>query len=786
MSVLDRKLVRDLRRLAPQVAAIALLGGIGVAVAVMANGALTAVVVAQQRYYARTHFADVFASAVRAPRSLAAALRRIDGVVAVDTRATGGGLLDAPGLDRPAHVELISLPPEGVAALNRLVLAAGRMPAPGRSNEAVALKAFLDAAHVSLGARLTATISGREVTFTIVGAVLSPEYVYSPSESFLPDDAHQAVFWANRDIVEGVTGEVGAFDQVSLELSGDTDPVRVLPQVDRLLAPYGGAPAVTRANQPSNRFLDNEERQLRTLTLMLPPIFLLVAAGLTHMVMARLVETEREQIGLLKAFGFTALEVAVPYLRLAAVIGLIGVIAGGVAGVALAAALTRLYAQYFRFPAFEPQIDWGVYGATSLMAMAAAVAGAGLAAGRAAQLRPAAAMQPAPPVAYRRGLLSGARLGGFLDQPTRMIVRRIGRFPARAALTVGGLALSLTLLVSTQFLRDSLDQVIDRAYYRAQRWSAELTFFHPRDARAVTEAARLPGVIDAEPIRAVMAWAVGPAGRKQIAIMGLGPQAVLARALDAGGRPIAFAGDGVTLSAALAERLDLRLGDKVELDTLEGRRPRLLLPLTGLADDYSGLYAYMDRRELNRLMGDGDLASGVNLLTASDQTAGLYAAVERRPQIIGAVSRDAMVSNWRAQIARSFSTSILFYLFFSGAIAIGVSYNMGRITLAERSRDLATLQVLGFTRGECAYILYGELGLLAFAAAPLGMALGIAFSHALAAAFAQEELRIPVTISARTMAFAVTAYGASVAVGCLMLQRQLWRLDLVAVLKTRE
>ena len=786
MRALDIKLLRDLRRLAPQIAAIAGLGAIGIAVAVMANGALKAVDVARDRFYAETRFADVFASAERAPNALLPRLRSIDGVVAVDTRAGGGGLMPVPGLDRPAHVQLIALPSQESYALDKLVLAAGRLPSADRPDEAVALKAFLDAAHVSLGQRLVAIVAGRQVSVTIVGSVLSPEYVYSPSETALPDDAHQAVIWAAKATVEGAAGQVGAFSRVALKLSGDTAPERVLSQVDAILAPYGGTPAIGRADQPSNNFVDEALRRLRTLSVILPPIFLLVAAGLTHMVMGRLVETEREQIGLLKAFGFTDLEVAVPYLKLAGVIGLAGVIAGGLAGAALAAALTSIYAQYFRFPVFNPQFDWTVFALTGAIAVAAALAGSSLAALRAARLRPAVAMQQAPPAAYRPGLLDRLNLIARLDQPSRMIVRRITRFPAKAALTAGGLALSLALLVGTQFIQDALDRVIDATYYQSQRWNGQLGFFHPRQVRAVLEAARLPGVLAAEPVRTVAAWAIGPAGRKRIAVLGLQPDAVLARPLDVRGAPIPFIGRGVVMSRALAERLGLKAGGGVDLQVLEGRRPQLFLPITALADDYSGLSIYMDRRELNRLMGDGDLASGADLLQADDARTAFYKAVTDRPQVVAASSRDDTVRNWRETSAKSFSISIYFYLGFAGAIALGVAYNMGRITLAERSRDLATMRVLGFTSSECAYILYGELGLIALAAVPVGAGLGVAFAHGLAAAFSRDELRLPVTITARTLALSITAYAVSVVAGCAMLARRLWRLDLVAVLKTRE
>jgi putative ABC transport system permease protein len=784
---LDKKLLRDLRRLAPQVLAIALLSAMGVAVAVMSFAGLKALTVAEDRFYGATRFADVFATATRAPRSLVRQLQAIDGVTAVDARAATGGLAPIPGLVRPASVRLIALPDDPHSALNGLVLDQGRLPDAARPDEAVALKSFLKAAQVKLGDRLVATVGGRRVSVIIVGSVMSPEYVYPPSGvSTLPDDAHTAVIWARRALVEGAAGQVGAFGEVSLKLAPGAVPAQVTPQVDQLLASYGGIAAVGRADQASNHILEAVLGRLHKISVILPPVFLIIAAGLTQAVVARLIDTEREEIGLLKAFGYNDLEAAAPYLKLSVLIGLLGALMGGLLGGGMGALITGLWRGYFAFPVLAAQFDWTVFLITGSASIFASVTGALIAVQRVVKLRPALAMQAEPPASYRKGFIDRIGLTRWLDQPSRMILRRIARFPGKAALTATGLAASLALLVGTQYIREALDLVVDQTYYVAQRWSVELGFQHPRARSAVAEALRLPGVLAAEPVRTSSAWALGPKARKQVAVLGLEPDARLNRPLDTLGRPIPFLGEGVVLSQSLGTNLGLRPGDRLELDMLEGRRQRLVLPVSALADDYTGVYVYMDRRALNRALGEGDLVTGADLVTGGADPQPLYRALEARPQALRAASRDDTVSNWRNTATKSFSVTLSFYVGFAAIIAYGVAYNMGRITFAERARDLATLQVLGFSRGECLYILAGEIGALALLATPLGLWAGTGLAHGLAAAFSREELRFPVIISGRTLGFSFLAYLTAVAVAAGMVAQRVWKLDLVTVLKTRD
>lgn len=491
LRALDRKLLRDLFRMRFQAAAIALLIACGVSVAVMAFSAQEALVAAQRGYYARAGFADVFANATRAPLSVAQTLSGVDGVVTVDARAMKGGLMHVPGLVRPASAMLISLPDDPRGALNRLVLIQGRMPDPNHTDVAVALKTFLDAAHVRLGQRLTMTVGGREMTVVVVGSALSPEFVYVPGPGLMmPDDAHQGIFWAPRMAVGKATGLDGAFSMLALRIAPGTRVPGVLTAVDRALAPYGGTPAVGRADQVSNKFQDERINRFGIIAWVIPPVFLTVAAGLVHMVLGRMVESERDQIGLLKAFGYSDGEVGAVYLKMAALIGVAGSVAGGMLGGWMGGAVTRLLGQYMRFPVLDLRFSWAALMIAAGFSVAAALAGSLLAVRRAVRLSPAVAMRPPAPARFRKGLFETLPLWRWLDQPTRMVVRNLERFPARAGLTLAGLSVSLSLLVGSQFIFGSLDAIVDRAYFMARHWTDVVGFAEIRGARAAVEAAR--------------------------------------------------------------------------------------------------------------------------------------------------------------------------------------------------------------------------------------------------------------------------------------------------------
>lgn len=443
-SVLTVKLFRDLWRLRAQALAIALVVGAGVGMVVMSFGMIRSLEDSRTAYYARYHFADVFAPVRRAPEPLVARIRAIPGVAVAQSRISAGAILDVPGVAEPVAARLHSLP-AGDDGLNRLVLRSGRLPQPGRADEAVANEAFATAARLTPGEEFTALIHGRQVRLRLVGTVLSPEYVYAvaPGQIF-PDNRRFGVLWMDRAPLAAALDLTGSFNEAVVELGPNAQPAEVIRRLDLVLAPYGASGAYGRDLQISDRFVSNEIDQLRTLVGILPPIFLIVAAFLLNMVLARLVDTEREVIGLLKAFGYRSGRIMLHYAQLALLLSLVGLLLGSLLGTWLGRALAIMYQQFFVFPFLEFRAGIDVYLIAGAATLAAMLVGAAAAVRRAARLTPAEAMRPPAPQDYSG---HAARLATALapDEPSRIILRGLLRRPLRTAFAVGGLAAALAL-----------------------------------------------------------------------------------------------------------------------------------------------------------------------------------------------------------------------------------------------------------------------------------------------------------------------------------------------------
>lgn len=787
MRAIYRKLWRELWHQRWQSLAIGMVMVCGVAIVVMFLSTLDSLSETRAAYYDRNGFADVFAHLKRAPLAMADRLADIPGVARVEPRVAVSVTLDVEGMPEPATGMIISVPDFRPPSLNRLHLRAGRWIEPGRPGEALVSESFAEAHDLKPGDKVNAIINGRLQSLRLVGIVLSPEYIYSvrPGE-LIPDDKRFGVFWMSYTELATAFDMDGAFNDVVLKLARRASEEEVIRRVDRLLTPYGCQGAYGRDDQPSYHFLENEMQQLRTMAYVPSTIFIGVTTFLLQVVMSRMVATEREQIATLRAFGYSRFEVALHYLQFAAVIILFGALGGVILGAWMGRGLTQLYTQFFHFPEFNYRLELRVVvlavGAGSL----ATIAGSLLTVWRAASEPPARAMQPEAPPRYRATIVERLGLTALVSPAARMILRHLERQPVRSGLSTLGISLAIAVLIMGNFSADTVDFILDVQFSQAQRQSITVTFVEPTSGQAIYDLRHLPGVMHVEPFRSVpVRLRHGPRSRR-LAIMGLPSRPQLYRPVDAERRPIDMPDEGLVVSRALAERLGCRAGDLVQVEVLEGERPVRQVPIVALVDDLLDLNAYMEISSLQRLMQEQDAVSGAFLMVDRPQVDRLYAELKETPRIAGVMIKEATVASLQRTMAENLLRMRAINVMFATVIAFGVVYNTARIALAERSRELATLRVLGFTRRETSFILLGEMAVLVALAIPLGMGIGYALASALVAQLATEVFRFPLVIRPTTYAMATTVTLVAALASALIVRRRIDHFDLVAVLKARD
>ncbi len=787
ISALDRKALRDLWHMKGQAVAIALVIGCGVALFTLSRSMLYSLELTQNTYYDRYHFAEVFASLKRAPDVLRDRITEIPGISRLETRIVVTVNLSVPGLPEPAMGRLVSIPDTRKPMLNQLFLRQGRWLNPRSDDEVLASEAFAQANNLRLGDSILAVINGRQKRLTIVGIALSPEYIYEikPGD-MLPDNQHFGVFWMNHEALSIAYNLEGAFNDVTLSLMRGASAPEVLQRLDELIEPYGGLGSYTRKDQPSHMFVDNEIEQNRQLGLIMPSVFLGVAAFLLNVALSRVVNLQREQIAALKAFGYSKLEVGWHYLKLVLLIVAVGLAIGLPGGAWFGHVVTGMYAKLFHFPAFTYHLTYGVVLTASLVSAAAATLGAWGAITHAVRLPPAEAMRPEPPTNYRPMLVERLQLGHLVPPVVKMIVRQLERHPLKIGLSVLAISLAVAIIVLGNFMEDSVDYVINAQFRRVQRYDMSIVTVEPVSFDAIHEVASMPGVVYSEPTRSVSTrMRAGPRSRR-VGIRGIPSDSRLYGLVSIDGEQIALPPDGLLISRKLADILGIGVGDSVEVEVLEGKRPTRQVVIAGTLQDFTGVSAYMNIEALSRLMREGPVVTGAHMLVDSLHEQQLYSELKQVPQVAGVTIKQHAIDSFHKTVGENMMMMKKINLFFACVIAIGVVYNSARISLSERSRELATLRVIGFTRGEISAILLGELGIVTLLAIPLGLWFGYQVAALVVWTLDLEMFRFPLVIERTTYGLAaLVVMLASIASG-LLVRRRLDQLELIAVLKSRE
>ena len=785
MSALHRKLWRDLIRLRGQVVTIALVIAAGIASFVTMRGNYTSLEAARDRFYDQQRFGDVFVQVERAPESVRSEIAALPGVAHVESRIVKPAMLPLPQLSEPVRGLVVSLSP--VPQLNLVHLRDGRLPEPDHSDEAVLLQGFADAHRTQLGDRIPVVINGKKRLLQIVGLAASPEYVMAMAPGAISSDPERfAVLWLGRDALAAAYNMQGAFNDLTLELRPGTSIAATIDAVDRRLSLYGGLGAYARDRQRSNYMISGELQQLSSMAVVLPSIFLAVALLLVNLVLSRLVHIQQAEIATLKALGYSNRQVGLYFLELVLVVSGIGSLLGLLLGQFLGSGMLDLYARYFKFPDLHLQLDVRDAAISVLGSFVAAATGALSSVRRAASIPPAEAMRPAAPTHYQVSIIDRLGLRRFISPSAHMIVRELERRPLRTLMSCLALAAATALTVVGGYYADGIEALLYSQFHQRMREDATVTFIRPQPERVLRELAHLPGVLSVEGLRTVAVRVRVGHRHRDVAIVGYADSGELRTPRDVQGLPVSLPPSGIVLTDILGEILHVKIGDRVEVELMEGNRSHRSLVVTGFMPESFGLFGHMRMDVLRSWLDEAPTVSQA-LLRIDPKHAPI---LDQRLKDLPAVAEVSKVSNilrkFRDQSGNMILVMAAVIALFAATITVGVVYNNARVALSLRGRDLASLRVLGFTRGEISTILIGEQMLQVLLALPLGLFFGNLLVQLLSSTVDPEAYRLPMTLTPRSYAFGVVVTLAAALLSALLVRRRLDQLDLIAVLKTRE
>lgn len=790
VGVLGRKLFRDLWASKGVLLAIMSMMAVGVACLVSMGSAYVNLGRAQWAYYAQCRMADFWIDLKKYPLILLNQLAQTPGIRQLQSRIAFYVTVGLPGAERPINGLVLSLPDRRQPMLNDIVLCQGGYFTQSRQNELIVNEAFARYHRLRPGQRIQLVLNNRLQEMEIVGTAMSCEFVYllAPG-AILPQPEHFGLFYIKQSYAEEVFDFEGAANQLLGLLQPGVRPGPVLSRLEEMLEDYGVITVTPLEDQASHKYLSQEIQGLRSFGLVMPVMFLGVAVVVLHILLSRLAEQQRTVLGTLKALGYSDLEVSLHFLQLAWVVALVGAAAGCGLGYGLAELLTAMYRQFYEFPALENHFYLGIHLAGVLVSLVCATLGSLRGVRMVLRLQPAEAMRPRPP--KQGGPVPLERIGWLwnrLSSGWRMVLRHICRTPLRTAGSMFAAAMGSSVLVSGLMMGDATNFLVDFQFHRLLRSDVELAFQDERGREALEEAARLPGVDLAEPVLQLAGtfWN-GPYQRKG-AITGLAHDAQLTVPSNTEGQAIALPRRGLLMTRKLAELLHLAPGDTVCFRPVRGDRREYRLPVAQLADSYLGTAVYADIAYLSRLIGQEFALSGVQIRTdrKPEHLAELLRRLKEYPSLQAVNLREELVQKLQTTIIQNMWGFIVTLILFAGVIFFGSILNAALVSLSERGREVATLQVLGYGPWEVGSLLLRESLVVSMLGALVGMPIGYGLTILASLSYDSEMFRFPVIWSWGTAGwaggfaflFTLIAYG--------FVQRVVHRFDWLEALQAKE
>ncbi|HHY36371.1 MAG TPA: FtsX-like permease family protein [Firmicutes bacterium] len=747
---------------------------------------------ALETFYREQNFAHGFVELVSMPESNVQRLARIEGIKDINGRLVKDVRVNTPPEEESVYLRLVSLDLSAPRVVNDARLLAGKELIPG--SLAVWLdNEFFTANNLELGDSLEIIAGGRVREITIAGVAMSPEFTYYlPAEAdlFPKPEQYGIAFLPLADMALVFPELEGRVNQVVFTLAEDARYEEVRDRLLPELEPYGLIRIYPRDDQLSHLMLTEEINGLKGIAKAFPFMFLSIAAVILYIMLKRLIEQQRGQIGILKALGYTNREIVLHYMSYPLAAGILGGLAGGLAGIGAAVPFTELLLLFFKVPEVPGVFPFSYFFQGLLIAVTIFLI-AGYSGSRLAlALNPAEAMRPPAPVLGKKFFLENLPFfHALLTMQGKMAVRNITRNPGRSAFLFLGIMLSCALVAVTWSFQDMVDKLAFYQYEEVEAYDARITLARPAASEPVVrEVAGHRQVRWAEPLAEIPVSLTNRWREEDIVLIGLPRGSQLYKVLDEKGRKVPLPAEGIILSQRLAEKLAVTPGASIELASpyLRGEEKGVPVAVGGIIPQYLGMNAYMEISALSRLLGYEELATAVLVNVAGEEAIGILRDDYLESDLVAGVdSREERIRQAR-EMLEYFGIAVYFYVLIGVVIGFAIIYSSSFIVLSERSWELASLRVLGLTPQEVFSVITFEQWFISFFAILAGLPLGKAILHGLAAQLDTDMYSVPTTLTPDCLFAGVVITAFSIWAAQRFALRKVKELSLVEVLKTRE
>lgn len=792
MRVLHRKLLRDIRDAAGLLLVVVAIIGIGTGSFVGLRTSYAILTASQADYYRQYRLADFWVDLKKAPLTAVDPIAAFSGVASLQTRVVFDVILDLRDEARPITGRLISTPTHGFAhTINGLHLLRGT-GFTGRSDEEVILSdPFAEAHGLNPGDSIAMILNRKRQHFRVVGTAISPEYVYMVrgTGDLIPNPESFGVLY----IPEQYAREAFDFDNACNQIVGRLVPGKqqqlpaLFDRIERRLDPYGVIATTPRSLQASNRFLSDEIRGLGASAAIMPAIFLGVAALILNVLMTRLVERQRTVVGTLKALGHGNPAVVRHFLAFGVIVGLAGGLVGALIGNALATAMVEMYKGFFQFPSFLRHTYPGLLLTGVGISMVFAVGGSLKGARAALRLHPAEAMRQRPP--ERGGAIVLERLTWLwkrLGFRTQLALRNVFRNRGRTLTGVVSCALAAAIVFCSLALYDGMRYLIDFQFDHVMRSDVDLALRDETSRRSFYEARMLPAVRYVEPTFGLACQLRHGAHARRMGVIGLPRPHRLTVPVDADAQPIEIPLAGLVLTSKLAELLEVRVGDTLELTPIRGRRDTYDVPVAAVAKTYIGVGAYADLHYLSELVGEAAAINGLQMRVDPAHQADLFRAVKGLPNVQAITINAEARANLEDTFVRTSVVSLGLLILFAGMMAFGAILNASMVEISDRLREVSTLRVIGYDPSAVAAIFLRQNVIVCLLGMVAAIPLSYAMLHGAALGYDSELFRMPVIIHARSVIGAAALMSLFIIVSQVFVYRRIRRLDWLEGVKVKE